>query len=710
MGLPSAVSDPVTQYNVEFFNDFISINYQTMDNKRTTDSKEQTPFQDHINVNLFFPGAQRRKLLDELKKNIEQGAVVITLTGEEGVGKTMICRMVEKEMVGEAICVYLPNTLESFDDVVRLIALEVGTDNADKPVSSKILVDEIAGELVVNEKRLVVLFDQAERMYLATIERVRKMLDRVNDDKVLLQIVFAGRESLLENLKQLAICNFKDVEEKHFSIAPLGLSETYAYLNHCARQRSSVRSKNIFTPEAAKKIFSMAQGNLRMTNRLAAKSLESAESDTSFMVLLDSVADENFQGTKKKKRGSVASFSLPWRWLGLAAGCLIIVLFFFIFRGEDQQSSDSIAKIPEKQQEEKVSAAEKDKDKETSREAAPKTVTQPEQADSNAQVEIKNKQSAKKKTAVTEPALNKREKPAVAEPVNKVSETDKVIEKVQPPGNKIKKQESSPLPVLGEETIANEGQAVGTEPENTETIADQNVKQEDVEQAGQVLVSPLSVEGKKPETQPAQEQGGSTAQQKIEEQDSLPDDPQPTVMPENEAREQEEVAYSGEPVVFVGMKKQLPPPETGNTGGKKIIRISPAKVKRAIAEAEPDRVAEKKVDTRSVEKLFAERLAAGERWLAGENGGRYTIQLMVLTADQAENNLKKRFAQEEYRRIADKLFIVKGNISTVFVYYGIYQDMDSARQARNRLPVFLRKHDPYAVSVDGAVAKAASEQ
>ena len=92
--------------------------------------------------------------------------------------------------------------------------------------------------------------------------------------------------------------------------------------------------------------------------------------------------------------------------------------------------------------------------------------------------------------------------------------------------------------------------------------------------------------------------------------------------------------------------------------------------------------------------LYQKRLAAGSGWYENKDNNLHTVQLMVLTADQAEANLKRRFADQAYRDIADDLYIIKDNGSKVFVYYGQYPDLDAARQARNTMPIFLRKHNP----------------
>lgn len=691
-----------------------------MDRDKKPASSDRTPFQDRINVNLFFSGAQRRKLLDEVKRALDERAAVVTITGEEGVGKSMICRMVEKELPPEVFSVYLPTPLESFDDVIRVLALEVGTDNADKPVSSKVLVDEIAAELEIRESRLVVVFDQSERMYLATIERIRKMLDRINDGAVFLQIVFAGRPSLLENLKQLAICNFKDVEERHFSLHPLGLSETYAYLNHCAQQRSSSRSKNVFTPEAAKKIYSMARGNLRMTNMLAAKSLEAAETDTSFMVLLDNVADgDQGSGKNGKKKTPVSRRQSSWRrWAYGGTGlAVLLAVAFLVFDDQVQEETENggsavstesaeISPLPGEIGEE-PSAPEPAEPQGTEDSAAKTASVEAEPAISPAPAESgEQKGLAAGRTGA-------QEQPAPEEEAHAPAAAGRSMEKAPP----------ASAAVDDEADIA--GRRGGDEPkEPAVTVSPAKKKEQEVEgpavadavtettDASEQPARPAptttdSVDAKE-ERQPAVEESAVKLRQGGVAETARPEEIAQSVDQEQEEELQEE-SDSGEPVVFVGMKKRLPPPETDEGSAKKIAKIAPVKVKIPITAAGDDQTAAAASDDTSVDKLFDRSLARGKRWLQGQNSGSHTLQLMALTAEQAEENLKNRFGQQEYRRIADQLYIVKGNTSTVYVYYGEYEDMDSARQARNTLPLFLRKHDPYAVSVEEATAKAVSE-
>ncbi len=107
------------------------------------------------------------------------------------------------------------------------------------------------------------------------------------------------------------------------------------------------------------------------------------------------------------------------------------------------------------------------------------------------------------------------------------------------------------------------------------------------------------------------------------------------------------------------------------------------------------------------EKIFQERIRASAKWLANAYHNRYTVQMMMLASEQAAPNIKRMLAQDEYAAIKNYLYILTKKTSppTLFVFYGTYDSMEQARQARNNMPLFLRKHHPYALSINDAMKK-----
>lgn len=113
------------------------------------------------------------------------------------------------------------------------------------------------------------------------------------------------------------------------------------------------------------------------------------------------------------------------------------------------------------------------------------------------------------------------------------------------------------------------------------------------------------------------------------------------------------------------------------------------------------------VERRNDDKLFRERIAASANWLTGLQKGKYTIQLMMLVSNQAQSTVANTLVQDDFYQIRDQLYLFrkKTNPPTVFVYHGLYDSLDAAREARNNMPVFLRKQHPYPLAVNDALKK-----
>ena len=518
----------------------------------------QTPFQEVIDTQKFFPGGRRRDVLEELKSAITESVALLTLTGEEGCGKTTLCRMLEKELPDGYVLVTFPNTLDSFEDVTRAIAREMKITLADGVAIGDIrdLLLEVWERLAERKQKMLIIFDQAERIYLATLERIRKMLDIMNQTGIVFQILFSGESGLLENFKQLSMCSFQGAEERHFVLEPLDSSATYAYLNFRVNE-GKAEEKEAFSEEVSEEIFVIAGGNIRKINALAEESLQSLTADTSFMVLLDNVRE-----TKKEGKSIGWDFSLfkeyylaHKKWLIPLGACLSVLFLLLILRTGKPPDNDEKKPVPEL---EKLSTEIRD---------------------------IQKKAEEIKVQAAQTPA----------EQVPAAAEKDQIKEEVVIP------------PVV---------------------------------------------------TAPA--------------------------VPEVPERKQA-LEKTKEPV----------PVEPAASAPKSVKSETPASVKAA-----PNKI--------SVDQLFNARVAAAAKWLVGEKNDHYTIQIMSLASEGAENNLKKMLAQKEYQEVADRFYFLRkvATTPTVLVFYGEYSTMVDARNARNALPEFLLKHNPYAISIRGAVEKA----
>ncbi len=300
---------------------------------------ESVPFQEGCNTRHFFTGGGREAILNDIKMAFNDKVELITLIGEEGSGKTMLCTMLKEQWNTQSKVIYLPHVIESFEDIVRVVAQECDVlypVDATRADAQRILLDLIAS-IHAQGNSLVFLCDEAEKMYLATLERMRKIIDEVNDQGGGVQVLLAGRKSLAASLEQLHLCDFKQIHEKQFFLSALDDNETWNYLNFIVQSHRGTEQQEVFTREATAKIASMSRGNLRMINMHADESLQSSDADTSFLVLFDHVKDDE-SDTALHSPGTGFLSGIPNVVKYGVGGVVIagILLLFFLFTPNEE--------------------------------------------------------------------------------------------------------------------------------------------------------------------------------------------------------------------------------------------------------------------------------------------------------------------------------------------------------------------------------------
>jgi len=255
----------------------------------------QSPFQEEPNPEILFPGAKREEICQSLLLEILAGKPLVKLIGREGAGKTLICRVVIDRLPANYEVVYIDNPVGAFDDLLRLACLDLGMNPIGNHDSTNFL-QELRRLLEVqkaNHKKTVLIIDEAEKLFLATLERLVRHISDYQED-LGLTIMLAGRPGLDANLEQLAgFCVNIDFHSGH-TLQDLNENETRQYLRYRLNGAGLSREQHgdIFTEGAVAKIFEAAQGNMRMINILAEESLQTSCSEKSFMVLLDHVEPE----------------------------------------------------------------------------------------------------------------------------------------------------------------------------------------------------------------------------------------------------------------------------------------------------------------------------------------------------------------------------------------------------------------------------------
>lgn len=604
---------------------------------RDSESIEKSPFQEEVTPENYFACANRAEVLSNMKKAVQNGVSLMVLTGEEGSGKTMMCRLLEREASCKTI--FFSQTVDSFEEVVRTIALslDLGLDDSGEMENRDVdqALEQITDFLLSESLDLLIIFDEAENIFLATLERIRKMLDRINGAGARMHILLSGRQTLLENCDQLSLGDFQNGDDLHFDLVPLTEDETGEYLQNCADRLTDIGAAKVFNEEFVDRIYTLAEGNFRKTNILGEEAVKPHCDDTSFMVLLEGVKEGVYMGHDNSIKTIYSQLLqritayLPW--IGGAACCVLLIFFLFGPGDNENDVSKDIAKVKKVEQiqmEETTGQNANDQlseIKELVTMAPVEELQPPEEEEIAGQVLEK---SSADNTEMEKVALLPSVEPSAQQNIDRmVKEAEKIVaeKNVLPERSDAVEEMSNTVPG-------------GAENEVVETAAKQ---------------FPLEIA--------AQEKADVVAIRPIVDQQkkavSLPTEPR----------------------------------ETGKAQPSKKVRNSIAPNVNSPAD-----------------RLYNERLAAGLRWESAEKKKMHTVQLMALTSQTAEKNLKSMLMQVNYRQEAGNFYIFnKATASqSVFVFYGEYPSIERARLARDSLPQFLRDHKPYVLSIKEALGKA----
>lgn len=300
----------------------------------------RSPFRQEHELGVFFHGAGHTAILQAIVKDIEAGKPLTRLTGSEGVGKTLLNILVAEKISSDTYdTITIDNPAGSFDDLLRVVCRAMPEESREGSADVNIL--DAFREAVRRRKdegrKVLLIIDNAEKIFLATLERLIKLICDVDD--ACLQVILIGRLELDNNLDQLKVyCSSVDIQTGYV-LEPLDSEQTKAYLQYrlLVAGASVYKCKELFSDDASGAVYLAAQGNIRLTNNLAEKGLRKACAGGMFQVDAESIASRSRRrDVGKSFLVRAKSFLLQNKWWVAASGVLLFLLFILLNQGEDQ--------------------------------------------------------------------------------------------------------------------------------------------------------------------------------------------------------------------------------------------------------------------------------------------------------------------------------------------------------------------------------------
>ena len=236
---------------------------------------KEKPFSLTPDLDFFCNFEQYHKVLASLKANIVNGEALVIVSGEVGLGKTMLCRKLLHTLktVDHIQTVYIPNPKMEPKALLSSIAeqLQIPMENKDLEHLINHINDKLI-RLASEGKQVICAIDEAQVMGAESIETLRLLTNLETQKRKLLQIILFGQPELMNLLNRESLRQIKQRITYTYNIRPLTFSEAFQYV--CRRLIIAGHPDGmLLTKGAQRHLYKYSRGIPRIINILLDKAL-----------------------------------------------------------------------------------------------------------------------------------------------------------------------------------------------------------------------------------------------------------------------------------------------------------------------------------------------------------------------------------------------------------------------------------------------------
>ncbi len=230
----------------------------------------EEPFNIVPSPRFFYPSEQHERALQLLRQVIEHRQGLALLTGQVGLGKTLLLRVLYETLASDKryTVVFFPHSgWGSEYAMLRAMLQSVGVIPARRRSLRDLeiaLEDYLVHQAFHEQKTVVLLLDEAQNMTMRLLHRVRRILDMQINERQMAQIVLAGQPRLMQMVGRSAA--LKDRIVANCTLSPLSPAEVRSFIQ--LRLRKAGSQDGIFTPGAVRAITELTNGSPRRINVL----------------------------------------------------------------------------------------------------------------------------------------------------------------------------------------------------------------------------------------------------------------------------------------------------------------------------------------------------------------------------------------------------------------------------------------------------------
>jgi len=191
------------------------------------------PFSGTPDASCFFMSRQHAEALATVQYSLLTSAGLTLLTGESGVGKTVLIRRVMSNLDDSVVVGNVTHTHSDFASILPWVvsAFELRAGMGDSVDMYETLKTFLL-EQTKAQRRVVLIIDEAHNLSQSALEEVRLLTNLNTSDDHGIQMVLIGRPSLDGKLEQGAMKELAQRIALDFRIDPLDFEDTDEYVTY----------------------------------------------------------------------------------------------------------------------------------------------------------------------------------------------------------------------------------------------------------------------------------------------------------------------------------------------------------------------------------------------------------------------------------------------------------------------------------------------
>ena len=235
---------------------------------------ETSPFSITPDTGLFYPGSLHATAFRQIRLACMQGMMAV-LSGEIGLGKTLLVRCVLRHMPDHVNVAYVLNPLIDYRSLLHFICSEFRVTALEEDLTLSQLYDKLVEAVLTGAaqgQRYAIIVDEAHRLPPESMEMLRMLSNLETERSKLIGLVLVGQPELERTLMLRSMRPLRERIGIWLRLHPFNRSETEAYIAHRIRLTHQ-QGQFMFTKAALWWLHFRTRGVPRRINYACDKSL-----------------------------------------------------------------------------------------------------------------------------------------------------------------------------------------------------------------------------------------------------------------------------------------------------------------------------------------------------------------------------------------------------------------------------------------------------